>query len=112
MFKNLTTFSYKRSLKEAVGFYISYLVLTIVVSMALSVVLGVATGNENNFNFGVRVGTFTSMVLSGLLSFLILSKKKLMNKFPNILLAFLGLVLAYFGGGLLGLIIPAYFSRK
>ena len=47
MFKNLTDFSYKRTGKEALGFYIGYLVLIVVVGAILGGILGLVLGEES-----------------------------------------------------------------
>lgn len=112
MFKQLTNLSHKRTLLQAVGFYVAYLLLTMVVAMGLAAVLGTATGNADSYAFGMRIGTVISMIMSLALSLAILHKKKLTNNFVFILLAFIAMVLANFGGGLLGLIIPTYLSTK
>ena len=111
MFKNLTDFSYKRTGKEALGFYIGYLVLIVVVGAILGGILGLVLGEES-FEIGLRVGNILAILATLGLSFLILSKKKMMNNFGMILLALLSGLLAFVGGGLLGLIPTAYFTTK
>lgn len=111
MFKNLINFSYKRSKKEAIGFYLAYLLLVIVSSMLFNS-MTVLIVNNNSFEFGLRLGTITAIVASVLISCLILYKKNLFGNFAYIILALLSGVLAYFGGGLLGLLPAAYFSTK
>lgn len=111
VFKNLTDFSYKRTGKEALGFYLGYLVLIIVVGAILGGTLGLAFG-EQSFELGLRVGNIIAILVALGLSFMILSKKGLMNDFGMILLALLSGLLAFIGGGLLGLIPAAYLSTK
>jgi len=111
MFKNLTDFSYKRSGKEALGFYVGYLILIVVVGAIFGGILGLALGEES-FEIGLRVGNIIAILASLVLSFLILSKKKQMNNFGMILLALLSGLLAFIGGGLLGLIPSAYLTTK
>jgi len=111
MFRNLTDFSYKRTGKEALGFYIGYLVFIVVVGAILGGVLGLVLGEES-FEIGLRVGNILAILATLALSFLILSKKKMMNNFGLILLALLSGLLAFIGGGLLGLIPTAYLTTK
>lgn len=111
MFKNLTDFSYKRSKKEAVGFYLGYLVVIVLVAGLLGGVIGLAFGDKG-VEAGLRFGNIIAIVVSLGLSFAILSKKKLMSNFGLILVALASGVFAFFGGGLLGLIPAAYLSTK
>lgn len=111
MFKNLTDFSYKRSGKEAIGFYIGYLVLIILVGALFGVILGLFFG-DRSFEIGLRIGNLFAILVTIILSFVILSKKNLMNNFGLILVAVLSGLLAFLGGGLLGLIPAAYLSTK
>lgn len=111
MFKNLTDFSYKRSGKEALGFYLAYLVLIVLVGGIVGAVTGLASGSQS-YELGVRVGNIVAILLVLGVSFAILSKKKLMNNFGLVLLALLSGLLAFAGGSVLGLIPTAYLSTK
>lgn len=109
MFKELTNLSRKRSTKEALGFYLAYLLLTIIISMVLGATLGLAN-NQNTFEYGVRVGTATSVIVSIILSILQLKEKNLLTNFSLLIFALCSGIFAYLGGALLGMIIPSYFS--
>src|SRR5579859_6085743 len=108
MFKNLTNFGYKRTTTEAIGFYVAYLVLTIVLASLSGGLLGLVSGNQDSFGFGVRIGTIVAILISLLISFLIISSKKMTGNFIYLLLALVRGVLAFFGGGILGIIPAAY----
>jgi hypothetical protein len=111
MFSNLTEFGFKRSTKQAFGFYLAYLLVGIIFGVLLSMVGSIVVGVEDEaFDFGVRMGTLASTILSVTLSYLILKDKKATANFGNILLALASGLLAVLGGGLLGLIIPAYLT--
>ncbi len=112
MFNNLINFAYKRNTKEAVGFYIAYLVLIILTAVLLAGVLGSVTGNSDNFNFGVRIGGITAAVACFVLSMMIVKSKKLTVNFLYIALVLLSGILALFGGALIGLIPTAYLSTR
>lgn len=117
VFNQLTNFGYIRSWKEAVGFYIAYLVLTMLISALISGVAGnlllPATADfSEGFNLGLRIGPFVAAVVTLVLSFLILSKKRLMSNFGLILLAIVTGILGFWGGGLLGLIPTAYLTTR
>lgn len=111
MFKNLTDLSYKRNTKEAIGFYLAYLLLVAIAAMIAGGGLGIATGN-NTFDYGYKVGNVVAIVSCLLLSFVILNKKNLLSNFGFVLVALLSGVVAMFGGGLLGLIPTAYLSTR
>jgi len=111
MFKNLTQFSYKRTPLQALGFYIAYLILIALVAGIMGAVIGLAIGS-GDFETGFRFGNLIAIVSVIGLSFLILKSKNLMGNFALILVALLSGVLAYFGGGLLGLIPAAYLSTR
>ena len=111
MFKNLANFSYVRNVKGAVGFYLAYLLFTIILGTLLATVLGLLF-NRTSFGFGLRIGTFTAIVVSVGLSFLILKNKNLTSNFVYVLLSLLAGLLALLGGGVLGLIPTAYLSTR
>lgn len=111
MFRNLTDFSYKRSLKEAIGFYLGYLLLIVLASMILGGVSGLVLGDRST-EVGFRIGNLVAVITVLTLSFVILSKKDLLANFGMILVALLSGILAFFGGALLGLIPTAYLSTK
>ncbi len=111
MFKNLTNFSYDRNVKGAIGFYLAYLLLTIILGTLIATVLGLIF-NRTSFGFGLRIGTFTAIVVSVGLSFMIIKRKNLTSNFVYILLALLSGLLALLGGGVLGLIPTAYLSTR
>lgn len=111
MFKNLTSFAYKRNTKEAIGFYIGYLVLIFILAYLIGASVGVVSPSFNS-QYGFQMGNIVAIITTLMLSFLILSKKRLLNNFSYLLLALLSGVLAVYGGGLLGLIPTAYLSTK
>jgi hypothetical protein len=111
MFDKLSDFSYRRTSTEAVGFYLAYLVLTIILSIAASLLLAPAF-RVDGFVSGYRIGNFMAIVVSLVLAFTILHRKQLLDNMGLILVAVLAGVLAYFGGGLLGLIPVAYLTTR
>lgn len=112
MFKRLTDFSYRRNGKEAFGFYLAYLLFIIIVSViAVSFFSGISPLYDR-LNTGMRLGTTVAITSCSILSFFIITQKKLINDFGYILLALLSGLVASFGGGLLGLIIPAFLTTK
>ena len=112
MFKNLTSFGYQRSTVEAVGFYLTYLLLLMIAAGGLASMLGVAMGQSDNFNFGLIVGNMLAVISCSGISFLILKEKKLLSNYGFILLALLAGVLAFFIGAIGGLIPAAFLTTR
>lgn len=113
MFRNLTNFSYQRSAKEAVGFYLAYLLLSAIGNVFLSGVLGVATQDYFfDFQYGSKAGNLLAIVISFGTSIVILKSKKLLGSFSLILLALVSGIMAVFVGGLGGLIPAAYLTTR
>lgn len=111
MLKTLTDFSYKRNAKEAVVFYIAYLILAFILGGITGGLAGALMG-ENSYPLILGLGLFFGILYPTVISLLILRQKKLLNNFPFILLALLSGVLGIFGGALLGLIPAAYLTTK
>jgi len=111
VFTNLTDFAYKRTTKQALGFYLAYLLLIIILGALSGVLAGLALG-ENSYAIGLRVGNMVAILSVLVLSFVILHKKSLFKNFSLIIIALLSGVLAIIGGGLLGLIPAAYLTKK
>jgi len=111
MFKNLTDLSYKRTTKEAVGFYIAYL-LIFMIAGAIGGVLFLNVENSESFAAGVNIGSKISIILSIIISFSVIYAKKISNNFGYIILALISPILAAFGGGLLALIPIAYLTTR
>ncbi len=114
MFKHLTDFGYERNKKEALGFYLVYLLLFVLIGAMIAAIIGVATHTipknfSDTFTKGEEVGAIIVGLGSAALSITILSAKK-ESRYGFVLLALIGGVLCLFGGGLLGFIIPAYFT--
>ena len=114
MFNNLTDFSYKRNLKEAIGFYLAYLFLAIILAIILclpAVISGAI--NINNYKINGSFLEFTAYfvcIYCAIISGLLLTKKKLWNNLGYILLSLLGVLLGISTGLFLGLLIPAFLT--
>ena len=117
MIKKLAEFGYVRSPLEAVGFYVVWLIVLMVsaglVAMAIgSIILGSAATPEDSLVTGIRIGTVIGVLFSVMLSMLIAHRKKLLQDMVTLLLIVASGLVATFGGGLLGMIIPAYLSTR
>ncbi len=114
MFKHLTDFGYERNKKEALGFYLAYLVLFVLIGAGGAAIIGAATNTipksfSDTFTKGEEVGAVIVGLGSAVLSIIILSAKK-ESRYGFVLLALISGMLCLFGGGLFGFIIPAYFT--
>jgi hypothetical protein len=114
MFNHLTDFGYPRNKKEALGFYLVYLVLFVLIGAVIAAIIGVATHTvpknfSDTFTKGEEVGAVIVGLGSAALSIAILSAKK-ESRYGFVLLALIGGMLCFFGGGLFGFIVPAYFT--
>ncbi len=112
MFNRLTDLGYTRSGKESLGFYLAYLLVIIIIGTLASAVFGNFVHPHHAFYTGAKIGTLTAIIICITLSYLIIGQKKLTGKFSYILLTLLSGILAMIGGGILGLIVPAYLSTK
>ena len=94
MFKNLFNFGYKRNWKEAVCFYLAFLVLVILmggvsgglVSTGVGLIRGSMSFKEG-YAVGSKVGYFLNIFFILTICGLLLTKKRLWSSFGCILLA-------------------------
>jgi len=123
MFNNLINFSYKRNWKEAIGFYIFYLILGLVFSGLINLILGFtmqigiqhlsidqARSQVDAFTHDSARYEFIVFVLMILI--LLLKTKKLLNNFKSILVILLSILLTYIGGIILGMLIPTLLTTS
>ena len=116
MFRNLINFDYKRNKKEAIGFYIAYMLSSILLISALSIWVVISQRNttvqETNF---FQLGHFVAIAICVTLSMLIVHAKKLYKNFLAMVLVMSSIILSLYMATLLGLIpvaILSTFSKK
>lgn len=115
MFKELTNFSHKRNWKEAVGFYLAYLLVGLILGAIGGGLVGIqsdATTFNEGFNASLEIGAIIGTIYSLAITFAILIKRKLYKNFGLIVLALLSGLLAVFGGLLFALLIPAFLTTR
>jgi len=114
MFNKLIDFSYKRSGKEALGFYLAYLLLSILLGGLVGGVYGLVVGikGPEGFQTGIRAGHVISILLIIMLSVVILCKQKLSAHFVCWLLALAAVALTLFFGVIFGLIPLAFLTTR
>lgn len=106
MFKELTNFGYKRSNKEAFGFYIAYFLFGI----PLAIIFTYSLNPSATFEESIQYGNIFAALYSFLLTILIARNKK-KKKQGHIFFAFLSPIIGGLFGSLFGLIIPAFLTR-
>lgn len=111
MFSNLTNLSVKRTAKQAIGFYIAYLILIALAGGLIGGLISLVTG-KGDFDTGLVMGTYAAVVFSVVISFIIIYKKNLLGNYLYLILVILSGILALGGGGLLGLIPAAYLTTR
>jgi hypothetical protein len=112
MFKDLMSFEMVRTPVQALGFYIAYLLIGILIGALLggvgATVMG-ATGS-NAAAVGLQWGAISAIAYSFVIGAVIVVKKKLGLGYYALFL--LGAVLAIFGGGILGLLPAAFLTTR
>ncbi len=106
MFSNLLNLEIKRNLKQAIGFYIAYLIFVLL----LITVVGFVTDPSRSFEAGVEFGQRFVVLIAITLSFLIFYKKNSVQSFKSIAIILLVAVCAIFGGALLAMIPISYIT--
>lgn len=111
MFSHITDFSYQRTRKQAVGFYIAYLILTVLIGGLAGGIIGVAT-EQSTFEQGLKVGDLTATAVVIILGFIILHAKGRLSHFGYLVLVILSGIITIFGGGILGFLVTAYLTTR
>jgi len=113
MFSHLTDFGYKRSSKEAIGFYCAYFLLFVLIAAVLGGLSSVLGGSEKDIlDRATQMGIVTVTIGMPVLTFIVVSKKGLTKDFLSVLLIVVSGLLAMFAGALLGLLPAAYLTTK
>jgi hypothetical protein len=111
MFRHLTDFGHQRTLVEAIGFYLVYLVLGFILAAGLGFLAGFV---DSGFGFegGLALGTTVAIGICPVLAFSILGAKGLLNHLGYVFVAVLSVVGAAIGGLILGLVFVAFLSTR
>ena len=115
MFRKLTDFGYQRTVTQAIGFYIFYLILC---SLLAGVLAGAAVQGDsigallNPYGLGVSVGGRLAIFMSLALSLVVMARKREIGHPGLLVLAVVGALSATLAGALLGLLVPAYLSTR
>ena len=112
MFEHPFDFAYKRSVVQAVGFYLFYFVALVLLAIAVGflMVFGGVSVPEDSPNL---INQLTAIIPIVILSFLLLARKKLTKDAVAIVLVVLAVAVSYyFSSGVLGLVFLAYLTTR
>ena len=112
MFKELMNFKYKRTGIQAIGFYIVFFLIGALLAGVVSGLLqvGSKSDSQTQFNFGIKIGSYVSLIYCTMLSLIILIVKKLYKSALAVILFLLTIHGAMLMANLLGCIFPAILS--
>ena len=113
MFKHVTNLAQTRSHIEAVGFFLFYTVLLVGLSTFLGhylVTFGVIDGTVGSFFDGGTVHTMIGAGWTLILSSMVLSSKKLTSDIMAVVIALIGVYLAYTVNVMLGMVVVSYLT--
>lgn len=111
MFAKLANFGFKRTSKQAFGFYISYLILGIILGFVVGGIAGILNPN-NAQEAGLLAGQIMAVPYVLTLAILVAVKRSLLKSFLALTLIGLSGLLALLAGGLGGLIPVAFLTAK
>lgn len=109
MFKNLANFSLCRTKLEALGFYLAYLFLGILLGALGGSISYIATGTSEA---SAHMGQIIAIVYVAILALTVFQKKRLLNHFGYWVLLVVAVFMSVFGGAMLGLIPIAFLMTR
>ena len=115
MFRHLIDFKFRRSTNQAVGFYIVYLLATVLIVGIISYIYLEMTGqslssDDESFLLVAQVATKSVVVIVLALSILILNAKNLIRDSRSLIIVLIAVAFTFVAGGLLGFIPVAYLT--
>ncbi len=113
MFNHLTNLAQTRSITGAMGFFLFHIILLVGLSTFLGhylVAFGVIDGSVGSFFDGGSIHTMIGAGWTLVLSSMVLSGKKLTNDIMSVLIALIGVYLAYTVNVMLGMVVVAYLT--
>lgn len=113
MFNSLTNLAHTRSITGAMGFFLFHVILLVGISTFLGhylVSLGVIDGTVGSFFDGGEIHTLIGAGWTLVLSSMVLTGKKLTNDIMSVVIALVGIYLAYTVNVMLGMVVVAYLT--
>jgi hypothetical protein len=113
MFHHLTNLAHTRSITGAIGFFLFHVILLVGLSTFLGHYLttfGVIDGSVGSFFDGGSIHTMIGAGWTLILSSMVLSGKKLTNDIMSVVIALVGVYLAYTVNVMLGMVVVGYLT--
>lgn len=113
MFNHLTNLAHTRSISGAMGFFLFHVVLLVGLSTFLGhylVSLGIVDGSVGSFFEGGEIHTLIGAGWTLVLSSMVLTGKKMTNDIMSVVIALVGVYLAYTVDVMLGMVVVAYLT--
>ncbi len=113
MFNNLTNLAHTRSITGAMGFYLFHIILLVGLSTFLGhylVSFGIIDGTVGSFFDGGEIHTLIGAFWTLVLSIMVLAGKKMTNDMLSVVIALVGVYLAYSVNVMLGMAVVAYLT--
>jgi len=113
MFSHITNLAHTRSITGAIGFFLFHTILLVGLSTFLGhylVTLGVVDGVVGSFFDGGSIHTMIGAGWTLILSSMILSGKKLTSDLMSVIIAVVGVYLAYTVDVMLGMVVVGYLT--
>jgi len=113
MFTHITNLAHTRSITQALGFFLFYTVLLVGLSTFTGHYMhlfGVLDGTISGFFEGGHIHTLIGTGWTLILSSMVLSGKKLTNDMMSVVIALVGVYLAYTVNVMLGMVVVAYLT--
>jgi uncharacterized membrane protein YeaQ/YmgE (transglycosylase-associated protein family) len=110
MFHEIMDFNYRRSAKQAFGWYLMYLLVGLVIGAVCGYLAGLFVKEDDGFQIGRLAGQFSAVPYNILLGTLLIWHRK--KDAPNLLLVLAGALLSAVSGAIGGLIPLAYLSSR
>ena len=113
MFTHITNLAHSRSVTGAIGFFLFYTILAVGLSTFLGhymSVMGLIDGTVGSFFDGGHIHTLIGTGWVLILSSMILSGKKLTSDLMSVIIAVVGVYLAYTVDVLVGMVVVSYLT--
>ena len=113
MFKHITNLAHTNSITGAMGFFLFHVVLLVGLSTVLGhylVSLGIIDGTVGSFFEGGEIHTMIGAGWVLVLSSMVLTGKKMTNDIMSVVIALVGVYLAYTVNVMLGMVVVAYLT--
>jgi len=115
MFQHLTDLSYQRTPVQAIGFYLFYGLMGVILAAICGGIAGAASGGgdfNSGFQAGAAVGPYVAVAFEVVLTFRVVQRKGQTSNPGYLALLLVSAVLAYFAGVIGGTLVGAFISTR